>query len=364
MPPKSGSDQVIPESIIDDRASSGNLSSDVPEIFEVDQIPSETKRVYRRQIVWINVVWYIALHAAALYGFYVAIFHSMWTTLAWSYLQYLLGGLGITAGAHRLWAHRSYKAKAPLRFILTIFNCMALQNDVIEWVRDHRVHHKFSETDADPHNATRGMFFAHMGWLMVKKHPDVIKKGKQIDLSDLYNDKLLVFQRKFYYPLAIFLCFIMPTLVPMYFWGESFWTAYFTAGVFRYTWLLHCTWAINSIAHMIGNRPYDKNINPRQNITAALITLGEGWHNYHHTFPFDYRASEFPYTLNVTTAFIDCFALIGWAYDRKEVSKESIEKRKIRCGDGSGRIQNHQNDSNHHNDHSADHNGDHDHHED
>lgn len=70
------------------------------------------------------------------------------------------------------------------------------QNHVCEWARDHRVHHKFSETDADPHNATRGFFFSHMGWLLVRKHPDVKVKGKAIDMSDLEADPLLKFQKK------------------------------------------------------------------------------------------------------------------------------------------------------------------------
>ena len=75
-------------------------------------------------------------------------------------------------------------------------NSLAAQNDIFEWARDHRVHHKYSETDADPHNAKRGFFFSHVGWLLVKKHPDVIKKGKQLDLSDLYDDKIVMFQRR------------------------------------------------------------------------------------------------------------------------------------------------------------------------
>lgn len=70
------------------------------------------------------------------------------------------------------------------------------QNDIYEWARDHRVHHKYSETDADPHNATRGFFFAHIGWLLVRKHPDVIEKGRKLELHDLLADKVVMFQRK------------------------------------------------------------------------------------------------------------------------------------------------------------------------
>lgn len=71
-----------------------------------------------------------------------------------------------------------------------------LQNDIYEWARDHRVHHKYSETDADPHNAVRGFFFSHVGWLLVRKHPDVIEKGGRLELSDLKADKVVMFQRR------------------------------------------------------------------------------------------------------------------------------------------------------------------------
>lgn len=72
----------------------------------------------------------------------------------------------------------------------------AMQNDIYEWSRDHRVHHKYSETDADPHNARRGFFFSHIGWLFVRKHRDVIEKGRKLDFTDLLDDPVVRFQRK------------------------------------------------------------------------------------------------------------------------------------------------------------------------
>lgn len=107
-----------------------------------------------------------------------------------------LGGFGVTGGVHRLWSHRAYKAKTPLRIILMLCFSLAGQNPIYDWVRDHRVHHKFSETKADPHDSNRGFFFAHVGWLMMNKHPEVIRKGQQLDMSDILSDPVVQFHQK------------------------------------------------------------------------------------------------------------------------------------------------------------------------
>lgn len=138
--------------------------------------------------------------------------------------------MGITAGVHRLWSHRAYKATWQLRLILMIANTMAFQNSIFEWARDHRqvhierygtnlfqtsnphssslikdifirdsrrVHHRYTDTNADPHNAARGFFFSHMGWLMVRKHELVKSSGKDLDLSDLEQDEIVMFQKRY-----------------------------------------------------------------------------------------------------------------------------------------------------------------------
>ncbi|RZC41504.1 FA desaturase domain containing protein [Asbolus verrucosus] len=293
---------------------------------------------YKVQIVWRNILLFIYLHIAGLYGLYCFIFTAKWNTVLWTYLLALITTQGICAGAHRLWAHRAYKAKLPLRIILCIWQTHALQNHIYEWVRDHRVHHKFSETDADPHNSRRGFFFSHMGWLLCRKHSDVITKGKTVDLSDLEADAVVMFQKKYYLILAPLLAFIVPAWVPWYFWNEDGYISWYTASMFRYALTLHGTWLVNSAAHMWGSKPYDENINAVENITVSYITNGEGFHNYHHVFPWDYKAAElWSYRGNWSTAFIDFMAKIGWAYDLKSVSAEMVERRVKKTGDGSRR---------------------------
>ncbi|XP_044515075.1 stearoyl-CoA desaturase [Gracilinanus agilis] len=286
--------------------------------------------------VWRNIILMGMLHLGAIYGFFLLPSTQMYT-LIFGFAYYLISALGITAGAHRLWSHRTYKARLPLRVFLTIANTMAFQNDIYEWARDHRVHHKFSETDADPHNARRGFFFSHVGWLLVRKHPDVIEKGRLLDMSDLKAEKLLMFQRRHYKLGILLMCFVLPTFIPWYFWGESFSHSLFVATLLRYAVVLNATWLVNSAAHMYGSRPYDKNINPRENILVALGAAGEGFHNYHHTFPYDYSASEYRWHINFTTFFIDCMCFLGLAYDRKKVSKAAILARCSRTGEGSAK---------------------------
>ena len=218
-----------------------------------------------------------------------------------------------------------------------IFNCIAFENDIYEWSRDHRVHHKYSETDADPHNAMRGFFFSHVGWLLSKKHPAVMVKGKSIDCSDILADPLVRFQRRHYLKLVALFAFVLPTLLAYYGWNESLITSFAICGVLKYLVTLHATWLVNSAAHMWGNKPYDKHIGPSENNFVTVGAIGEGFHNYHHTFPFDYAASEYGIKINLTTLFIDSMAKIGWAYDRKTVSQEIIRQRKLRTGDGSNR---------------------------
>lgn len=300
---------------------------------DVEKMKKADKR--KMKLVWRNIIAFAYVHIAAIYGLWLMFTSAKWQTIIFAFSLYVASGLGITAGAHRLWAHRSYKAKWPLRVILIIFNTIAFQDAAYHWARDHRVHHKYSETDADPHNATRGFFFSHIGWLLCKKHPEVKAKGKGMDLSDLRTDAILMFQKKYYMLLMPIACFIVPTAIPMYFWNESFLNSWFVATMFRWCFILNVTWLVNSAAHKFGGKPYDKFISPSQNMSVALFAFGEGWHNYHHVFPWDYKTAELgDYSLNLTTAFIDFFAKIGWAYDLKTVSPAIIEKRVKRTGDG------------------------------
>lgn len=192
-----------------------------------------------------------------------------------AYVLYHLSLFGITAGAHRLWSHRAYKAKLPLRVFLALCNSMAYQNSIFVWARDHRVHHKYSGTNADPMNINRGFFFAHCGWLMCKKHPDVTEYGLGVDISDILADPVVHYQHKYYLPSVFLMCLVIPTWIPVVIWGESRWTSFFVATVMRYTLTLNATWLVTFAGHTFGHRPYDKKIAPTDNLLIAALTLGK-----------------------------------------------------------------------------------------
>lgn len=301
--------------------------------YQREKAQRKKQRLFQTDIVWRNVILMSALHVGAIVGIRQCFLSAQWKTILFAYILYIVTGLGITAGAHRLWSHRSYKAKWPLRLILGLFNTIAFENSIYEWTRDHRVHHKYCETDADPHDARRGFFFSHVGWLLCRKHPEVRNKGKLIDMSDMLADPIVRFQHRYYLPLVATFCFLVPTLVPYFVWNETIFNAFYVCALLRYCVTLHATWFVNSAAHMWGRKPYDKKIMASENRGVAFGALGEGFHNYHHVFPWDYATSELGYEINVTKMFIDFFASIGWAYERKVASPEMIKQRKLRTGD-------------------------------
>ncbi|KAI1283695.1 Stearoyl-CoA desaturase 5 [Halotydeus destructor] len=282
-------------------------------------------------IVWPNVAIFVFFHVLAFYTLYkFMVMDICWQTFAFLNGLVLYAELSITAGSHRLWSHRSYRASLPLETFLLIGQTIAGQNSAYGWSRDHRNHHKWVDTDGDPHNSKRGFFFTHCGWLMTRKHPELITKSRKLDYSDLDANKLLAFQRKYYLPLYLSFTIVLPSLVPVVMWNESVWFSFLSVYVLRYVINLHITWFVNSAAHMFGERPYDSKLQPAENTWVSIIAHGEGYHNFHHKFPSDYQASEHGHGFNLTTRFINLMAMLGQATELKTVSDSLVEACKIR----------------------------------
>lgn len=286
------------------------------------EIPSLIKYHYQNGTFNGPMVAYIGVcHLLAIIGLTVVPKCSS-ETLLWAWFMWPLSGIGIIVGVHRLWAHRSFQASLPLRVVLMLMQSMSNEGTIFHWSRDHRVHHKYSETEADPHNATRGFFFAHMGWLLVKKRPEVVKAGRDIDLGDLLEDPVVMFQKKLDPYISLYMCFVWPAQVANYFWGEPFWNAFLVAGCLRYVVVLHFTWLVNSAAHLYGDHPYDTASYPAENPVVSFCSGGEGWHNWHHKYPYDYAASEFGglAQYNAGKYFIDAMCMLGLASGRKRAT--------------------------------------------
>ena len=166
-----------------------------------------------------------------------------------------------------------------------------------------------------------------MGWFFVKKHPDVIQLGKQLDFSDLMKDPIIRFQKKYYFYCMLVCCYVLPSLCGYYFF-DNVWNGLFIGGFLRHILTLHATWSVNSFAHSFGYRPYNDSIEPTENGWVTIFTNGEGYHNFHHEFPYDYSASEFRF-FNCTTLFIDFMIFLGFASNPKKVNRKKIYNNNI-----------------------------------
>lgn len=249
------------------------------------------------------------------------------STAAWASFVVLaiLNGLAVTAGYHRLWAHRAYKANVVVRFILMFFGTMAVQNSVLIWASGHRRHHKHVDhVEEDPYSASRGFWFSHMGW-MVREYSS--NKEDFSNCPDLLADPMVVFQHKHYAKLALGINFGFAFLLG-YLLGDV-WGVVLLGGLARLVWCHHTTFFINSLAHIWGRRPYTDTNSARDNDILAFFTYGEGYHNFHHIFQYDYRNGIRWYQFDPTKWLIKGLSYIGLTSDLKKIPEFKIEQARV-----------------------------------
>jgi stearoyl-CoA desaturase (delta-9 desaturase) len=189
----------------------------------------------------------------------------------------------VTTGYHRLFAHRSYRPVAAVRWFLLVFGAATFQNSALSWSADHRAHHADTDGAGDPHAVVRGAWFAHVGWLFHRRQSsaDVTR------LTDLWAVRSIRLQHRWYAAIAIGVGLVLPAVIAAQ-WGD-FWGGLLVAGFLRTAIMLQTTFCVNSLAHMLGSRRYDARSSARDSVITALVTFGEGYHSFHHRFPFDYR---------------------------------------------------------------------------
>ena len=195
-------------------------------------------------------------------------------------------GLSITLGYHRLFAHMSFQALWPVRLVTLIFGAAAFENTALAWVSDHRRHHKHVDHDDDPYDISKGFWHAHIGWILFKLDPE----PPLDNVADLRKDTLVMWQDRYYLPLAVGVGFLVPAALG---YLHSGWLGalggFLLGGVARVTAVQHMTFFINSLCHTIGRQPYSDRCSARDSWIMAIFTFGEGYHNYHHEFQHDYR---------------------------------------------------------------------------
>jgi stearoyl-CoA desaturase (delta-9 desaturase) len=243
----------------------------------------------------------------------------------------VLTGLAITAGYHRYYSHRTYECHRAIQAFYVLFGAAALQAPVLRWVHDHRDHHRFVDHDEDPYNISKGFFWAHVGWTFYRDDGrDFLGR-----IPDLARDRLLQWQDRYFSLLGLVVGLGFPFVVGLFFgrpWGGVLW-----GGLVRVVLAHHCTFLINSAGHYIGHQRYSSRNSSRDSPLLALLTLGEGYHNFHHTFPRDYRNGIRWYHWDPTKWWIAGLAAVGLAWrlhktPRRRVHHALMSQRAILAG--------------------------------
>lgn len=276
---------------------------------------------------WFNISFLAAAHALAAFAVvYLAAIHFSWWTLGLGFLWFAFCGFAITGGYHRLFAHPCYRASAPLRAFLLFFGAGSFQNSALKWSSDHRVHHTKTDTERDPYNIRRGFWWAHILWIFYEDKTEVT------GVKDLREDKLVMFQHRHYVLLGVLSGFLLPGAIG-FLWGDPI-GALLVAGFLRLAVQWHATFAVNSVAHTIGSQPYCKKGSARDSFFTALVTLGEGYHNFHHRFQLDYRNGVRWYQFDPTKWAIWSLSRLGATSGLRRTPAHAIARARASTLDG------------------------------
>lgn len=281
---------------------------------------------FLRRIDWVNSAFLTLTPLIAFTGTGLLIHFQMIqpATVVLAVVMAIFTGIAITGGYHRLFAHKAYEAKWPYRLFMLLFGAAAFENSALRWASDHRIHHKFVDTPKDPYNIKQGFWHAHMGWVMVKYSTD----HSYNNVADLEHDPLVRFQNRHYVKLGIAFGFLLPTLIASL-WGDPL-GGFLIAGFLRTVMNHHFTFSINSFAHLIGRQPYSDKDSSRDSWVLALVTYGEGYHNYHHRFPTDYRNGIRSYHWDPTKWLIKGLERFGMTYNLRQVPTEVIIRARLK----------------------------------
>ena len=232
----------------------------------------------------VNLILFISLLLATLtlvpwYGVRVGFSGADW--ILFSALFFLTAG-SITVGYHRLFAHRSFEAHPIVVFFSLFFGAAALEQSGLMWASQHRDHHRYVDTDYDPYNIKRGFWYAHISWILLWH-----QETDYSNVKDLSANRMIMHQHNHYLLWALSAGVFFPLLIGVL--TGHLLGALLLGVIARLTVVHHSTFSINSFCHMFGRATYDVDATAKDHWLIALLTNGEGYHNFHHKFSSDYR---------------------------------------------------------------------------
>jgi len=225
--------------------------------------------------------------------------------------------ISITAGYHRLYAHKTYQAVKFWHFLVLGFGAASLQQSALKWASLHRSHHQYVDTERDPYNIKKGFFYAHVGWILFW-----IRLIDFTNVKDLQQDKLLMHQNAHFQMWAAGFGVVLPLIIGVV-CGELFEAALFGIAA-RLFIVFQLTFFINSFAHAFGSRKYGETISACDNWLGALLTFGEGYHSFHHRFPVDYRNGIRWYHWDPSKWTLYLLSRMGLIWGLKRTSKQAL----------------------------------------
>lgn len=287
---------------------------------------SQTTRsvIQRDGIEWTNLLFLGGYHLAliVLLPIYLLGGFPSGTLIAGTAVLWAASLLAITMGYHRLYAHKTYKTHPVIEAILLFFGTLATQGSALTWSHDHRIHHSHVDTDKDPYGTEIGFWHSHVLWMFRKREQPDPKFVK--DLSD---NRLLHFQHRHYAILMVLANAV--AIAGLWLLTGDLLGAFVIGFLLRLFFVHHCTWFINSLAHMWGSKPYSSEHSAVNNFILAFLTFGEGYHNYHHTFASDYRNGVRWYQFDPPKYVIWLMSKVGLAKDLRQVNRLTIDRKLV-----------------------------------
>jgi stearoyl-CoA desaturase (delta-9 desaturase) len=236
-----------------------------------------------------------------------------WIDIGLMLVFYVLSGLGITVGFHRMLTHKSFDAPPALRGLFLMMGCMAMEGDPIAWASTHIQHHAHSDDEDDPHSPLEGLWHAHVGWLFNHKN------NSSVYGTWLHKDPVVVWVSR-YWVLWAALGLIIPLLI-------AGWSGLIWGGLVRIFLTHHITWSVNSICHTFGTRDYQTRDASRNNFLVGLLAFGEGWHNNHHAFPRSAFHGLRWWQIDTSAYLIRALERVGLVWNVQRVKPTEQQKR-------------------------------------